>query len=338
MMFRIKADHMNMFYRQMAAMTASGMTVAEAVSTIAEEGDSSRMGKLISLMNWEISEGKPAGEVLIQHLDYLTNIPPELFKEDKEKIAPLFDRFAEYGERKSKIRNYAKTVMIYPAFILTVAAFVASGLLLFVIPIFEKMFIDMGGTLPYPTLVIINLSHFLLQYFVVLLVLLAMTILFFNKKKAFFYRIADKVPFLGKMNRKIAVAQFLSNLHLLFGFHLSAQQTCRAAAGNVNNDYIAKKLKEAGEKVSDYSDLLLQLERSGFFPGLIIKTLKVGNRAKALEAALNRSASFCEADAEKASDRFTAAMIPLTIIVVGTALGFFIIAMYLPIFSMAGSI
>lgn len=334
----IKADHINMFYRQMAAMTASGMSAVEAISAIAEESDHSRMGRLVSRMNAEILGGKSAGEILTQNLAYLTDMPPGLFDVEKEKLAPLFDRIAEYGEKKSKVSGYAKTAMIYPAFIVSVAAIVSIILLLFVIPIFEKMFADMGGHLPVPTLVIIYLSDFFQHYFIVIFALLAAAILYFNRNRDYLYRLADKIPFLGKMNRKIAVAQFLSNVHLLFGFKLSATETCRIAAGNVSNHYFANKLKKIAERVIDYSALLEELGKSGFFPALIVKTLKVGNKSQSLEYALDRSASFCELEAEKASDTFTSAFIPLTIIVVGITLGFFIIAMYLPIFSLAGSV
>lgn len=200
------------------------------------------------------------------------------------------------------------------------------------------MFSDMGGTLPAPTQLIINLSNFFQAYWWLIFIVLVTTIIYFRKNKVMFFRIADKVPFLGRMNRKIALAEFLSNLSILFGFQLSAEETCRAAAGNISNHYFAERLKRIAGMVTDYSGLIDELGNSGFSPKVIVKTLKVGDKAKALEIALGRSASFCERDAEKTSDRFTATLIPLTIVAIGSVLGFFILSMYLPIFSMASNV
>jgi len=337
MIFRktIKPDHLNMLYRQLGAMTASGMTVADSIRTLAEEGDDSPVRGVVTAMHKELERGASAGEALAGHLGHLRGLPATVFDRDRETISQFFSDIAEFSEKRQALRRFMILSFAYPALVAVVLLFVITLLMVVVVPMLATMFADMGGALPLPTRMVIALSGFfsgpagwLLQVGVVALIVIVLY------KRIWLYMIADRIPVIRAVNRKIAGAELLRNLALMTKLDVPSELALSAAAASVTNDFYSFRFKNIAGKSRSASDFITQLRQAGMAPAMVSHAVRAGEKSGTISTAIQESARFVEHDAEKTYGRFVVLLYPLTIILLGAIVGFCVIAMYMPIFQM----
>jgi len=340
MIFRkgIRPDHLNLLYRQLGAMTASGMRVEEAIKTLAEEADDSPVRGLVTAMQKDVERGTSAGEALASHLVHLRGLPPTVFSKDTNTLSRFFGDIAEFSEKRQALRRFMALSFVYPALVAVVLLFVVTLLMVVVVPMLASMFSDMGQALPLPTRMVIAMSGLfwgggalLIPVGVVALILILLY------KKIWLYTAADKIPLLRTVNRKIAGAELFRNLALMTKLDVPSEQVLSAAAAFVTNDYYAMRLKDIAPKCRTIADLVTRLRQAGLAPALVSHAVRAGERSGTLSEALHESARFVEHDAEKTYNRFVVLLYPLTIILLGAVVGFIVIAMYMPIF-MVGAV
>ena len=334
---RIKApqsDHLNMLYRQLAAMTASGMTVSEAISALAGDSDDSPISGLIATMNSELKSGKSPGEVVTLHLQHLKGLPAAVLGQEPADASRFFTDLAEFSEKRQQLKRFLVLSLIYPALVASILLFVISLLMIVVIPMLSAMFADMGGTLPLPTRIVVALSRFISSVWYLIPAGIVALILIFRYRRQWLLTAADNVPFVKGLNRKIACAELVRNLALLAKCDIPAQEKLQTAAASISNEYYAHRFSEIALNSRDLTQFVTQLRQAGLLSAIVSHTVRAGERSKALASALYETARFTDYDTEKTFNRFVLLLYPLTIILLGIVVGFCVIAMYMPIFQM----
>lgn len=334
MLFRrgFRPDHLNLLYRQLGAMTASGMTVEEAIKTLAEEAEDSPIKGLLASLQKDVERGAAVGEALAGHLK---GIPPAVFSRDTNTLSRYFADIAEFSEKRQALRRFMALSFVYPGLVAVVLLLVVMLLMVVVVPMLASMYSDMGQMLPIPTRMVIALSGFLGGWGGLMILLTAVAIIvIFLSSRMWFYRAADKMPFIRAVNRKIAGAELFRNLALMTKLSVPPEQVLSNAAAFVTNDYYSMRLADMAPKSRTLADFVTRLREAGLVPALVRHTVRAGERSGTLAEALHESARFVEQDAEKTYSRFVVLLYPLTIILLGAIVGFIVTAMYMPIFQM----
>ncbi len=333
----LKIDHVNLMFRQLAAMTGSGMPLAEAVRVLAEEGAGSPAGGLLSAIRKEIEQGSPPGEAITRHVPQVRGLSPSVFNSGElVTVSRALGQIAEFSEKRQTLRRFMVLSLIYPALLTIVLLCVLSLLMVFVIPMFASMYADMGGMLPLPTRIVVAVSrHFLLFFWLVPFGVAAL-VLAARHKRIWLYALAARMPGIGMLNRKIAAAEFLRNLSLMANTNVPSRENLQSAA-NVSNDYYAFKLREAAAQADGMSQFIDGLSRMRIIPGMVRQTVRAGERSGTLAAALQETAAYMEREAEKTYNRYVVFLHPAMVILLGSIIGFCLIALYMPIFQLGAS-
>jgi type IV pilus assembly protein PilC len=329
----MKDDHANLFFRQLAAMTASGMTLVEAIRVLAEEGAGSPIGVIVSSIQKEIERGADPGAAITAYIPQVRGLSPSVFTQELGMVSRAFRHMAEFSEKRQVLRRFMILSLIYPAFLITVLFCVLALLMIVVIPMFASMYADMGGELPLPTRIVMALSrHFWVFAWLVPVGIIAF-IEMARYKRIWLYAFADKVPVIKTLNRKIAAAEFLRNLSLMANINTLSRETLSDAAA-VSNDLYAYKLKASAAGTDGFLQFVDQIGEMRIIPPMVRHTVRAGEKSGTLAAALQETAGFMEQDAEKMYNRFLVFLHPVMIILLGVIVGFCLVALYLPIFQL----
>ncbi len=333
---KIKTADFILFYRQVALLTGSGLSLAESVQTILEEGDRSPMGKRIALINKEVEAGVTAADAFVKNLPHLSSIPPSMMNHrDTKGGKRLFSEIADYLERKAKMEHFTRRGATYPILLASVTVILMTVVFTFVIPTFEKMFADMGTSLPPPTRWVIEISHLVRTGWPIVLAILALIPFLYNKKRVLFYRLWDKLPLFGVLSRKVALAEFLRRLALLDSFDIPVPEAILSSANSVSNPYFSDKWRVLASTVSSYSQMISEMRSHAIYPCMIIRSLIAGERSCAMGVTLSETAAFLERETTNAYDQLEPLLYTGVMIFMGGVIGFLVLAVYLPIFQLA---
>jgi type IV pilus assembly protein PilC len=234
--------------------------------------------------------------------------------------------------------------MTYPATIVGIAVIVIGVILVFVIPAFEKMFADFGGALPAPTQIVIGISNFVQSY--ILVIIGFFVVLAFGLKRLYrtkkgrlrMDQLALKAPIFGTLIRKVAVAKFSRTLGTMISSGVPILDGLDIVAKTAGNKVVEKAIYDVRESISQGKTIAEPLEKSGVFPPMVCQMVGVGEQSGSIDAMLNKIADFYDDEVDDAVNKMTAMMEPLLILFLGVTVGGLVIAMYLPIFKIAGTV
>jgi type IV pilus assembly protein PilC len=243
-----------------------------------------------------------------------------------------------------KLKKRVKGAMVYPTTIIAIAIIVVGVILVFVIPTFAKMFADFGGELPGPTQFVINLSSFLKKYIIVIIAaFFALNFAFkkyyatLNGKKAV-DRLALRLPVVGILIRKVAVAKFTRTLGTMISSGVPIMDGLEIVARTAGNKIVEESIYKVRQAISEGKTMAEPLGESGVFPPMVVQMISVGEATGAMDTMLNKIADFYDDEVDDAVNNLTAMMEPLLMVFLGTTVGGLVIAMYLPIFKLAGAV
>jgi len=253
----------------------------------------------------------------------------------------ILQRLSNYMEKAMKLKRKVKGAMTYPASVLLISVGVVSLLLLKVIPVFQKMFTGMGGQLPAPTQMLVNASQFMQDYFLFMVAGVVAAVFAFKQ----FYRtqkgryVVDdfllKSPVFGPLLRKVAVAKFTRTLSTMMASGVPILEGLTIVSKTAGNVIIEKALIKTRQSISEGKSIAEPLQESGVFPSMVVQMISVGEATGALDAMLTKIADFYDDEVDAAVEAMTALLEPFMMVFLGGVVGGMIIAMYLPIFSMA---
>jgi len=256
----------------------------------------------------------------------------------------ILNRLAVYIEKSLKLKKQVKSAMTYPVTIVGIALVVIAVILVFVIPAFEKMFSDFGGALPMPTQIVINISNFVQDY--ILLIIGTIIFVIFAAKKIYstekgrdkIDNWALRLPVMGILIRKVAVAKFARTLSTMISSGVPILDGLDIVRKTAGNRTVEKAIGQVRSSISEGKTIAGPLKASGVFPPMVCQMIEVGEQAGALDTMLSKIADFYDDEVDDAVGNLTAMMEPILMLFLGTTVGGLVIAMYLPIFKLAGTV
>ncbi|MGY6630300.1 MAG: type II secretion system F family protein [Wenzhouxiangella sp.] len=343
----ISAKDIAVFTRQLATMLNSGIPLVQSFTIISQAAENPRMKKLILEIRNEVESGSTLSESLAKHPVYFDELYVNLVTsgESAGVLDQVLDSIASYKERIESIKGKIKKAMFYPAAVVSVAIAVVALMLIVVIPQFEDIFQSFGADLPAFTRMIVSLSEFMQSLgWLILLGLIALVVGMVQLKKRnksfahFLDRLSLKLPVLGPVLEKSALARFSSTLATTFAAGVPLVDALDTVAGATGNIVYEKAVKQVREDVAVGHQLQLAMQQTGRFPPMLIQMTAIGEEAGSLDAMLNKVASFYEEEVNNTVDALSSLLEPLIIVFIGVVVGAMVVAMYLPIFQMAAVI
>jgi len=336
------------FTRQFATMIDAGLPLVQCLDILAAQGDNKQFNKILKDVKSYVEQGGTFSEALRRHPKVFDALYVNLVAAGELGgiLDTILGRLAVYIEKRVKLMRQVKSAMIYPSVIAVVALSVLIVLLTWVIPSFESMFQDFGGenSLPAMTQFVINLSDTFVDN-VVWIVLLAVgsltaTIVTYRtpRGKEFWHRVILTVPVLGPVMRKIAVARFTRTLGTLLASGVPILDAMAIVAKSSGNVVVEKAVNATAERIREGRTMAEPLMETKVFPPMVVQMIGVGEQTGALDQMLNKIADFYEEEVDVAVAALTALLEPIMLVVMGGMVGFMMIAMYLPIFDIAGNI
>lgn len=342
---KIKTEDISFFIRQMATMMKAGVPLVQSFEIVADGVDNISMRSLILEMRDKVAAGNGFSSALKDHPKYFDELTCSLVESGEQSgaLETMLDKVAVYKEKSEALKSKMKKAMSYPITILVVSGIVITILLLKVIPTFQEMFSGMGRELPAPTQFVINLSEGLQANWMIIFGTLGAVIFGFKylmKNNPVF---KDKVgvmmlsaPVFGPMNNKAAVARFARVLSTTFAAGVPLVEALESVAGAVGNKKYRDAVMEVKNEVSTGQQMHFAMKATGVFPNMVIQMASIGEESGALDSMLDKAATYYEAEVDGAVEGLTAMMEPLIMAFLGVVVGGMILAMYLPIFQMAG--
>jgi len=324
-----------LLYSQLSVLLRSGMTPAEAFSAL-EDFPFSAVRRRLEVLGRTLREGASLAEAVVGYPELFGHIPQAVWQQELSSadLGKVFAEFAEETEKVSEMKRRLKRAMAYPLTTLTLGFFVMGLLLVFVFPSFEKMYDDFGAVLPGPTRALIGLSHYLGELALAVLGFLLLILVLWDKKSIFIYAIGGRLPILGSVLRRLGVYSFARDLSLLINLGMPEFQAVYHAAAGLRYLPLSRRLLKLEQKDS----LKASLSEVGIFPHLFLQVVGVGERSGKVGEVLREFSRYYEKEVESSYFRLLLVTEVLALVVVAILIGWAVMAMYLPIFRMAGAL
>lgn len=340
---KIKPMDIALFTRQMATMMKAGVPLLQSFDIIAEGFDNPNMRKLIDEIKQEVAAGNSFAASLRKKPMYFDDLYCNLVDSGEQSgaLETLLDRVATYKEKTEALKAKIKKAMTYPIAVVVVAVIVTAILLIKVVPQFESVFEGFGAQLPAFTMVVVNLSRWLQEWW--FLVIFAIFISFYSFGQAYkrsekfrdsLDRALLKAPIVGPILYKAVVARFARTLATTFAAGVPLVDALDSVAGATGNVVFRNAVNRIKNDVSSGSQLNFSMRNTGIFPTMAVQMTAIGEEAGSLDEMLDKTAGYYEEEVDNAVDNLTTLMEPLIMSVLGVLVGGLIIAMYLPIFQL----
>jgi type IV pilus assembly protein PilC len=335
------------FSRQIATMLTAGIPLVQAFDIVGAGHDNPAMQKLILGIRADLESGTALAEALGRHPLYFDDLFVNLVTagEQAGALDTLLDKIATYKEKTEAIKKKIKKALFYPAAVLVVAFIVTLILLIFVIPQFESLFKGFGADLPAFTRMVIDLSMFVQTKGWALGLVIGGGIAFYiytkkrsKKLREFEDRLFLKLPIIGSILVKAAIARFARTLSTMFSAGVPLVEALQSVAGATGNIVYEKAVLAMRDEVSTGQRLQRAMENTGLFPNMVIQMIAVGEESGSLDEMSAKVADFYEADVDNAVDSMSSLLEPMIMAILGVLVGGLVIAMYLPIFKMGAVI
>ncbi len=341
---KVSKRELAIFTRQFATMIDAGLPLVQCLDILGMQEENQAFKKVILKVKEDVESGSTFADALGKHPHVFDELFVNLVSAGEVGgiLDTILSRLAAYIEKAMKLAKQVKSAMVYPSTILAVALIVTVVLLVYVIPIFGDMFKDFGAELPLPTQFVMAISGYTRKYFlvgVVLLVLLVMGIRWYYKQengRRRIDRLLLRVPIFGDLLRKIAVARFSRTLGTMVSSGVPILESMDIVAKSAGNKIIEEAILRARTSISEGKTIAEPLADSKVFPIMVTQMVSVGEATGALDTMLNKIADFYDDEVDSAVGALTSLLEPMLMIFLGVVIGGLVIAMYLPIFKLAG--
>ncbi|MCC8362508.1 type II secretion system F family protein [Lysobacter sp. A6] len=341
---RITAKEIAVFSRQIATMLKSGVPIVQAMEIIGGGQKNPKMRDLINTIRSDIESGSALSEALAKHPVQFDELFRNLVKagESAGVLDTVLDTVATYKENIEALKGKIKKAMFYPAMVVAVALLVSAILLVFVVPQFKEVFANFGAELPAFTLLVINLSEFMVKFWWLIFGVIGGAIVGFImlKKRSpafahFLDRMVLKLPVIGKIMHEAALARFARTLAVTFAAGVPLVEALDTVAGATGNTVYEQAVKRVRDDVSVGYQVNLAMKQTNLFPHMVVQMTAIGEEAGALDTMLYKVAEFYEMEVNNAVDALASLLEPIIVVMLGVIVGSMVVAMYLPIFKLA---
>ncbi len=336
------------FTRQFATMIDAGLPLVQCLEILSSQGENPGFSAVLKEVKASVEGGGTFSEALGKHPKIFDSLFVNLVAAGELGgiLDTILNRLAVYIEKRVKLKRQVKSAMVYPVAVFCVAILVVAVMLTWVIPAFRGMFAEFGGEdqLPAPTKFVIAISDgFVTNLPFIIIGTIAVVSAFrysfrIPKGKRFWHKLLLAAPVIGPVMQKIAVARFTRTLGTLLGSGvpiLDAMDIVARASGNV---IVEQAINQTAEKIREGRTMSEPLMETKVFPPMVVQMIAVGEQTGALDTMLNKIADFYEEEVDVAVSSLTSLLEPLMMVVIGGVVGGILIAMYMPIFEIAGKV
>jgi type IV pilus assembly protein PilC len=343
---RVGVKDLKIFARLFGTMVNAGLPIDMCLQILAEQTKNKSFRRAISEVHNAVSGGSSLADALGRHKRVFDNLFCQMVAagEAGGALANVFQRLAGYLEKADALRRKVKGAMIYPTVIACVATGATIFMLLKVIPVFAKMFADLGAELPGPTKFVLALSLVLRRTFLPGLGVTAVGIFLFRRwhkthhGKTIVDKFLLKMPVIGSVVRKTAIARFTRTLGVLISSGVPILHALDITAKTAGNMVIQVAIEKVRRSISEGKNITTPLGESGVFPAMVVQLVAVGEQTGRLAEMLGKIADFYDEEVDAAVSAMTSLIEPVVIVLMGGVIGGLLVSMYLPMFDMIGAI
>jgi type IV pilus assembly protein PilC len=339
---KVKTKDLSIFTRQFATMIDAGLPIVQCLDILGEQSESKLLRNTVRTIRQDVEGGATLADALRKHPKIFDALYINMVEagEAGGVLNTVLNRIALFIEKANKLKKKVKGAMIYPCAIIAVAVIVVSILLIFVIPVFAELYGSMGKALPAPTQITINISNwFVASWYYLLLALggVVAAVRFYYQSDQGRMNIDGlllRLPVVGDMLRKVAVARFSQNMAILLSSGVPILEGLAITARTAGNKVVEKAIMDSRVSISQGKTVAEPLGESKIFPPMVCHMVAVGETTGGLDGMLRKIAEFYEEEVDDAVASLTALMEPMIMVVLGVILGGLVISMYLPIFQL----
>lgn len=339
---KVRPKDLAIFTRQFATMVNSGLTLLRALSVLYDQTEHPALKKALGTIRTDIEAGSSLSDAMARQDRTFPLIMIAMVRagETGGFLDDALERIAGTLEKDVALRGKVKSAMTYPVIVLTFAGLMIAGVLMFIVPIFEKMFASFGSKLPLPTLIIVNISHALVWLGPLLIIVVVVsTTLFKNalrtkpEVRLKFDRLKLRTPVFGSLLTKISISRFSRNLGTLLGVGVPVIQALDVVGATTGNAVITEAMISVQESVRQGGTMAGPIRDHGVFPPMVAQMVDVGEESGQISSMLGKVADFYDREVDQAADQLTAAIEPIMVLFMGVVVGGMVVCLYLPMFT-----
>jgi len=344
---KVTDKDITLFTRQLATMMKSGVPLLQSFDIVGKGHSNPAVSKLLLDIKTDVETGSSLNQAFRKYPLYFDNLFCNLVGAGEAAgiLDTLLDRLATYKEKILAIKSKIKSALFYPTSIIVVAFIITAIIMIFVIPAFKSLFSSFGADLPTPTLVVMAISDYFVQYWYAIFGIIGFSIWFFfytwkrsQKMQAFMDRLMLKIPVLGPVIEKATIARWSRTLSTMFAAGVPLVESLDSVAGAAGNFVFYEATKQIQSEISSGTSLTVAMQNSRVFPSMVLQMVAIGEESGALDNMLSKVADFYEGEVDDAVEALSSLMEPVIMVVLGTLIGGLVIAMYLPIFKMGQAV
>jgi len=344
---KVSEKDIALFTRQMATMMKAGVPLLQAFDIVGKGHANPRVTKLLMDIKSDVETGSSLAAAFRKQPMYFDALFCNLIQAGEQAgiLETLLERLAVYKEKILAIKSKIKAALFYPVAVIVVAFIITAVIMIFVIPAFKQVFTSFGADLPAPTLFVMGLSDFFVEYWYLIFGILIGGVWGFFElwKKSEAVQIAMdrmllRAPIFGDIVRKSVIARWTRTLSTMFAAGVPLVEALDSVGGAAGNYVYKIATKQIQQEVSTGTSLTAAMGNAGVFPNMVVQMASIGEESGALDHMLSKVADFFEAEVDDAVEALSSLMEPLIMVVLGVLIGGMVIAMYLPIFKLGQAV
>ena len=340
---KIKDRDIIVFTRQFASMYNAGIPIVQSLDIMSKQTENKALRVIVGQVKGDVESGVTLADAMKKYPKAFDDLYVNLVAagETGGVLDSVLQRLAIYIEKAMKLKKKVKGAMIYPSVVMFIAVLVVAIIMIFVIPVFAKVFGDMGVALPLPTQLVIGLSNFLsgIGGLILFFIIVGAFIAFRQyRKTSVGHMVTDrlflKIPIIGNLIRKVAVARFARTLGTLITSGVPILDGLEICAKSAGNKVVEKVVFEVKKDVASGKTVSEPLGKSDVFPPMVVQMISVGESTGSLDQMLSKVADFYDDEVDNSVQNLTVLLEPILMVFLGTIIGFIVVALYLPIFKL----
>ena len=344
---KVRDKDIALFTRQLATMMKAGVPLLQCFDIVSKGASNPAVTRLLLEIKTEVETGSSLAQAFRKYPLHFDALYCNLVAAGEQAgiLETLLDRLANYKEKILAIKSKIKAALFYPIAIIVVAFIITAVIMIFVIPAFKEVFTNFGADLPAPTLFVMAVSDWFVNYwYIIFPVIIGSVIGFLEAWKRslpvqiFMDRLMLKLPVFGDLVLKSTIARWTRTMATMFAAGVPLVEALDSVGGASGNYVYLMATKQIQKEVSTGTSLTLAMQNSGVFPNMVLQMCSIGEETGALDSMLSKVADFYEAEVDDAVDALSSLMEPMIMVVLGTLIGGMVIAMYLPIFKMGQAV
>jgi len=343
---KVKQADIIIFCRQFSTMIDAGLPIIQCLDILYSQNENKTFKQMLKEIKGNVESGQTFAEALKKYPKQFDNLFVNMIAAGEAGgiLDTILRRLSAYMEKAAKLKAKIKGGMTYPIVTIIIAIIVIAIIMVFVIPVFEEMFEGMGGALPVPTQIVVNMSRFIksnILYIIGLIGALIFAIRHFYKTEKGQTLMDDlflRIPLFGPLIRKAAVSKFTRTMGTMLGSGVAILDALEIVAKTAGNKTIEKAVYETRSAIAEGRTMSDPLSESGVFPSMVCQMIAVGESTGALDSMLTKIADFYDEEVDQAVENMTALIEPFMLVFLGVVIGGLVVSMYLPIFQMASAL